>query len=575
MTKQHEERLAQKSELTYVLTDLNKTIKTLVEKSTQQQLANNPDFRKLMKYRNMLTTQLGKYDLHTFVSNCWQITQKMDYQEQWYIREICRHLELLYDLEFLKLIISISPRSGKSTILSTIYPVWLWLQEASNKIISVSYDVSLATRDMSMSRDLMNSSWFGERYGDLFKFAFDQNQKDNYKNDKGGSRLAVSPGSKVTGYGAHYLCMDDINRAQEAGNTKALHKVIKFYEGTLSTRWVTPDTFRRVCLQQRLSVDDLSGYLQREDSGWVVLSLPEEYTGRKHIGYGGVDPRNSVGELLKPTLLDRRYADEMKEKKSFVWESQFQQNPVPPGGRYVKDTTLRYWSITSDKMRPPLDEFEYIFISADLSDGSLAEEASYNCFLVCGVIGRKLYVLDVEYEKLTFPDQLRAIEKLHQRYPQWDFNLIEEHSSGRNLCDYLLREKKEMYSDEDFVRIHVKDYGGDKLSRFMSTLPWFEKNFVYLPDKLAHSRSEIFVAQLLSFPNTMDKDFVDALTQALNYVDRHREDMRSRKLQGAAKSIDYGDKEFVRMLAEGDNSVLGVVSLFNTQDGYALYDNNW
>jgi predicted phage terminase large subunit-like protein len=517
----NKERNNKKQELRKEWNELKKQIKSLTDIASVEKLSKHDTFLRLLDNYQAVNVELCRYDLAEFVAQTWKPITGEDFVHAWYIDVICDHMELLYDLEFQKLIISIAPRSGKSTILSQIYPVWLWLQDPRNKILTVSYRKDLSGRDARASRDLINGDWFQNNWGHLFEWSKDQNLKSYYENKDGGNRMGLSVGAPPTGFGYHYICMDDINAATEANSPAKLRAATEYYDGALRTRWQKPETFRQVCLQQRISMDDLSGYLQREYTDWVVLKLPEEYTGVKLIGHRGVDQRDTVGQLLKPKLFSRAFVEEEK-KNLFKWEAQFQQNPVPPGGAYIKADDLRYWTNSGVGMRPALELFDSIFSSTDLSDGSIDETSSYCCYLIIGIIGAKFYVLDIVMEKHTFPDQLDTIIKLKKQW-RTRFDLIELGSNGRALSDYLLREYRTLFDRIELIP--PREYGGDKFTRFSQTLPVFMENKVWLPDKTVHAKSEKVKQQLLTFPKSLNNDFVDALSQAINYVmknDFHR-----------------------------------------------------
>ncbi len=509
------QRQIQKQELRKDRDLLQKEITKFTNKYSDKQLLSDNNFLTLTEYYKSVNVELCRYDFGEFIAQAWKPVTSVDFIGAWYIDTIADHMEMIYDLEFQKLIVNISPRSGKSTILSQMYPVWLWLQDPANKILTVSYRRDLSMRDARASRDLINSNFFQSNWGHLFLWSTDQNAKTYYENQNGGNRMGLSVGASPTGFGYHYICMDDINSGQDANSPARLRGAVEYYEGSLRTRWQNPETFRQVCLQQRISTEDMSGYLEREHGDWVVLRLPEEYTGVKHIGYRGQDARNAPGELLKPKLFSEEYI--AKEKKNpFFWESQFQQNPIPPGGAYVKKEDIRYWTNEGVNMRPALEDFASIFMSVDLSDGSLESQSSYNCFLILGLMGAKIYVLDIVMEKMSFPDQVKTFVKLREEW-KTAFQLVEELSNGRALCDFIERE----YNTQNIVRIQPKEYGGDKFTRFSTTLPRFALNHVWLPHHTVHAKSKICADQLITFPKGINDDFVDALSQAINYIEKN------------------------------------------------------
>jgi hypothetical protein len=109
------------------------------------------------------------------------------------------------------------------------------------------------------------------------------------------------------------------------------------------------------------------------------------------------------------------------------------------------------------------------------------------------------------------------------------------------LCDFLERE----YNIQNIVRIQPKEYGGDKFTRFSTTLPRFALNQVWLPHNTVHAKSKTCADQLITFPKGINDDFVDALSQAINYVEKN--DVRKgggSKEYGVDTNDEYRDNPF-------------------------------
>jgi len=86
---------------------------------------------------------------------------------------ICDHLAALTLGQMRFLLINIPPRHSKSTICSVIWPVWVWLQNPSERFLSASYSLDLSARDSAKKRTLMESPWFKDHYGQDFKLKTD------------------------------------------------------------------------------------------------------------------------------------------------------------------------------------------------------------------------------------------------------------------------------------------------------------------------------------------------------------------------------------------------------------------
>jgi hypothetical protein len=149
-----------------------------------------------------LIDELGKKLLkeryYYFFIYTWETVSTERLVENWHIEYLCDELQKvgtqvierrkkLYDL-----IINISPGESKSTIATILFPVWLWVNDPSLRIISASHSISLSGDHALASKDCIQSEIFGHLFSDLFEMRKDVKGKKNYQNTHGGFRKAVS-----------------------------------------------------------------------------------------------------------------------------------------------------------------------------------------------------------------------------------------------------------------------------------------------------------------------------------------------------------------------------------------------
>src|SRR6266581_4487408 len=77
----------------------------------------------------------------------------------WHHAAMCEHLQALYSGQITRLIIAVPPRHTKSSLVSVIYPAWMWIQSPFMRYLNASYALSLSLRDSQRFRDLIDSSW--------------------------------------------------------------------------------------------------------------------------------------------------------------------------------------------------------------------------------------------------------------------------------------------------------------------------------------------------------------------------------------------------------------------------------
>ena len=193
---------------------------------------------------------------------------------------ICEALQDVTEGRCRRLVINVPPRTGKSTIVSTIWPVWEWARDPTVQWMFASYSLDLATRDSVKRRSLMAHHWFQDRWGKNFRLSGDQNVKREFVNDKRGIMVATSVGGTVLGRGADRLVIDDPHQPMEALSDVQRASAIMWYDQTWCTRQNDPKKTAQVIIMQRLHEGDLTGHvLTKAKDDWRHIKLPMEWEG--------------------------------------------------------------------------------------------------------------------------------------------------------------------------------------------------------------------------------------------------------------------------------------------------------
>jgi hypothetical protein len=301
--------------------------------------------------------------LYEFVQQAWHVVEPgVPFIPSWHIEEICEHLEAITAGEIRKLLINIPPRHSKSTIVSVMWPMWEWLTDPSHKYLCASYSGTLSIRDNLKARRLIQSPWYQERWGHMFRLAGDQNAKQRFENDRTGYRLATSVGGTATGEGGSRLILDDPHSAQEAQSDVIRDSALEWFDMVWSTRLNDPKKDAMVTIMQRLHERDISGHILADIGGWEHLMIPAEWDGvRRKTSLGPYDPRQKKGELICPERFGEKEITELKQLLgSYGTSGQLQQDPVPSEGGILKTKEFQLWP--ADKGLP---QFEYILQSYD------------------------------------------------------------------------------------------------------------------------------------------------------------------------------------------------------------------
>lgn len=487
--------------------------------------------------RERITRESEAYtkSFRAFVEAAWPICEPgSPFMGGYHIDAITEHLQACAEGKISKLLINVPPRHGKSTLVSVLFPAWMWTHTPTERMLFGSYALDLARSDSTRTRRIVQTDWWRERWPDVI-LTEDQATKSNFENMQTGRRQITSVGGPTTGLGGTILVMDDPLNAKDADSAVVRQNTINWIRESFSTR-LNPGRQIQITVMQRLHANDPSGYYLKE-GGWDELILPMEYEGpRKPTSIGWVDPRQEIGQIL----WEKRYAKDTGRKElealkktlgSVGVAGQLQQRPVPRGGSTFKDTWLRYWYDPDlcggepepvcipkpdgsafecpQKVRPRMDE------TSTLASWDLAFKGGEQNDYVVGEIWSRgvkddrtsLYLLDLERGQWDFVETAAAIKRLGARAKP-TYTLVEEKANGSAIITSLKGEIPAL--------IPIQPLGG-KESRASGVAPMFEAGNIWIPHPKMPGYEWVqgYLDELLMFPRGAHDDQVDATTQAL------------------------------------------------------------
>ncbi|MEB3214256.1 MAG: hypothetical protein VKL39_23105 [Leptolyngbyaceae bacterium] len=471
--------------------------------------------------------------LYDFVQQCWPVVEPgVKFIESWHIESICEHLEAVTHGEIRKLLINIPPRHSKSTIVSVIWPMWEWITSPQEKFLCASYSGTLSIRDNLKARRLIQSPWYQENWGHLFKLAGDQNAKQRFENDHTGYRIATSVGGTATGEGGSRLILDDPHSAQEAQSDVMRESALEWFDMVWSTRLNDPKKDAMVTIMQRLHERDISGHILEDIGGWEHLMIPAEWDGvRRKTVLGGYDPRTTKGELICPERFGETEITELKQLLgTYGTAGQLQQDPTPSEGGILKTKFIELWPVSKG-----LPQFEYIVQSYDcaFTEKTTGDPTACTVWAVFTHAGqRNIMLIDAWDDHLSYPElRSRAIKDWSTEYggmsEKSPFNrarrpdrvLVEAKASGQSLLQDLRLAK--------IPAIGYNPGNADKISRAHQAAPTLEMGLVWVPESGKNPGQPVtwassFLKQLGKFPVAEHDDYVDTFTQAVIYLKNER-----------------------------------------------------
>lgn len=272
-----------------------------------------------------------------FVREAWHVLEpETRYVHNWHIDAICKHLEgITFGRLRPRLIINVPPGSMKSLLVSVMWQAWIWgpCGMPARRFVSTSFEIGNVERDTGKTRDLIQSDW----YQSLWPTTLVRQARLDFANTATGSRTGVAF-SALMGKRGDVLTIDDPHSLDGAESDLQRGNAVKrFLEGGKS-RVNDRRKSAIVIIQQRIHTDDLAGAVLAEELGYIHLNIPMEFDPeRTCVTYDldgnefWRDPRTVEGELMDPRRFTARDADEEK-KQDYSWQGQYQQQPVPRSG---------------------------------------------------------------------------------------------------------------------------------------------------------------------------------------------------------------------------------------------------
>lgn len=442
-----------------------------------------------------------KCGLKKFIELAWhQIEPGKKFLTGWHIDAICDHLEAISRGDLNRLIINIPPGCMKSLTACVFWPAWVWTFRPECKWIFASYSMQFSARDNLKMRRLIDSFWYQERWGSSFKALKDNWGTIKFMNDRAGYRLCTSVDGTVTGEHADVQVCDDPIKAQDISKV-SLKNCLEWWNETMSSRLVDFEKSARLIIMQRLHMNDLAGEMLKA-GGYEHLSLPMEYEPKYfcQTKIGFKDPRTEAGELLWPAKCSKEAVLEIK--KGLGTErgiaAQLQQQPVPHSGAIFKREHLAYY-----------DHLPKIQTMVSSWDCSFKETgSSYVVGQIWGVSQdcEQYFLIDQIRKRMGFSDTVSAIKKFAYKYPFCSYHLIEEKANGPAIIDDLINI---IPGIEPVLPLGGKETRANAAERL-----WVAQK-ILLPNK---EWLQDFVQEVLEFPNSINNDQVDAMTQALSFL---------------------------------------------------------
>ncbi|MCH9735713.1 MAG: hypothetical protein K0U78_14375 [Actinomycetia bacterium] len=245
-----------------------------------------------------------------------------------------------------RIIISTSPRTGKSVLVSQVGPVFALMNDPDAQVIVKSYGDELAEEHSREARRLINEN--ATLLG--IELAQDKSSVGRWRvaNHRGGM-LAGGILSGTTGFGSTLLLVDDpVRGAADADSAAHRRRLLAEFKSSLLSR-LHPGA-SCVIVMSRWSELDLAGELLAEpDSPWTYVNVPA-------ISEAGIpDALGREPGVAMVSALGRTaegFGEIKRAVGSRAWFALYEGVPSSPEGGLVKREWLDEWRLPAAPQRP-------------------------------------------------------------------------------------------------------------------------------------------------------------------------------------------------------------------------------
>lgn len=431
-------------------------------------------------------------------------------------------VQRIIDGEDIRININLCPRSGKTTMATWIV-VYIITICPQAQIIYTSFNQDLLKQIAQNVAAILTHPVYQALFGGLTFEIKDENADpvdefwkeyllENTGKIKFSARKIVTPqggvilfnsiGAAITGFGAGLrgehktitglLIIDDGDKPTEVRSETIRKKTQTYFVETLFNRLNNSNT-PIVNLQQRLHIDDLSGFLTRTYNFKTFKFPLLDEQGNCNL------PRQYTPARVKELQVD-----------NYTFSAQYQQEPIMLGGGLIKHAWWRFYKDQNDTT------YRRIFITADTAN----KTNEWNDFTAIGVWGltsqNRLRLLDMVHAKMEIPELQSTFLAI---WDKWRAGIgtchcsaiyIEDKASGTQVIQELRRKG----GLPILPYVEVKD----KLTRVQDALPQIAAGNVELPENDLHPISAEFLAEADAFSADMSHlhdDMVDMMTCAV------------------------------------------------------------
>lgn len=467
---------------------------------------------------------LGSY--REFSNWAFYLQMGFAFQEQDFHRVIFQAGQDIVDGKMDRVIITIPPRHSKTQTMSISLPLYSFVHNASSHNIITSYADDIVQESSGYIRTVMLDPLFQRIFPNV---RIDPNKRslERWGTTKQGVMHAVPTGGKLTGKGAGLLSatyaglfvVDDVIKPKDAYSDTVRSEINDRFDNTFMSRlandggitvdgkFVECPRTPMVIIMQRVHDTDLVGYLLRGGSSdkYHYLNIPgivERDTGSaewyernlKKQAYTHAIPilydlgRDEDESALWPSRKSLASLKLMRDANPYTYNSQYAGDPSAMGHGMVQEGWWREY----DRANFDITTISHSFITADTAS-TVKDYSDYSVIIQWAIQRgtRNAYAYRILVGKFETPELKDALIKFWNECNVLDMRnpcllptalYMEDKASGQFLNQQFVRD-----GNIRLQPVPRDKTAGDKVGRFMNTLPYWAQGRILFPTEDVHT----------------------------------------------------------------------------------------
>jgi len=412
--------------------------------------------------------------------------------------------------------------SGKSSIVTTSYPLWAILGEQNKKFILLVSQTKPKAQDhlKNIKRELENNNLLKS---DLGPFQEESDEwgvhaltipKFNAKIMIGSVEQSIR-GARHNQHRPDCVILDDVEDTQSVKTQESRDKTWNWFTSEIIP--AATKSSHIIAVGNLLHRDSLLKRVEKKIASEEVDGTYKEFPVIDNSGnplWPGKYPDKEAIEAERNRVMDKH-----------SWHREYLLEIIPDHDQIISEDWIHYYDTLPDKKR----EITYIGIDPAISK---EDTADYTAMVPIRIFGRgsskKIYILpNIVNEKLTHMETIERATNLS--------NTITDNNRRRAklYVEDVAYQKAlvEQLDNRSYNRVEgIKVGGQDKWARLNSVSHLFQGGDVYFPET---DRADRVVNQILGFGTEKHDDLVDALTLVLLQVTK-----KKRKKGGVGGKVD-------------------------------------